>query len=101
MMTASTVPKAIAVLSKRDIEDRFQHVQQRCLHHPIPHAGNAQRPLFRAAWLGNPHAFDRAGLVLSSPQFLFQACEFFELAVLEFLDRSEEHTSELQSLRHL
>ena len=86
MVASPTVPKAIAVLSESDVEDRFQHVQQRCLHHTIPHARNTQRPLFRAAWLGNPHAFDRLGLILSGPQFLFQAREFFELAVLEFLD---------------
>src|ERR1019366_3667180 len=86
MMTASSVPKAVAVLGEGDVEDRFQHMQQRRLHHPISNAWNAQRPLFRAAWLGYPYALDRAGLILSRPKFLLQPAHLFELAVLESPD---------------
>ena len=85
-MTAPTVPKSIAALGERDVEDRFQHMQQRRLQHPISNAGNPQRPQFLAARLGYPDALDRAGPILSRPQFLLQPTQFFGLAVPESLD---------------
>ena len=47
--------EAVAVLGKLRLEDRFQYVPQRGLHHAVAYRGDAQRPLLLAAGLGNPN----------------------------------------------
>ena len=54
--------ETVALLSKVPLKDRFQHVPQCRLHHPVRPSGSP-RPFVRAARLGNPDPPHRLGPV--------------------------------------
>jgi hypothetical protein len=60
------------VFRKFTLEDGFQHMPQRRLHHAIPNRWYAQWSFLVAAGFGYPCSSDRVWLVLALSQFFFQ-----------------------------
>jgi site-specific DNA recombinase len=83
MMTAPSVSKAVAVFGKCVVEDRFQNVQQGCLHHAVAHGRYSQRSQFLASRLGNPGPADRLRAVVIRPQSFFQPLQLLQVVFLK------------------
>ena len=55
--------ESIAVSGEAALEDRLQHIQERGLHHAVPHGRNTQRSLLLRSQLLDPHPLDWPWLV--------------------------------------
>src|SRR6266567_504577 len=70
--------KPVRAILKVCLKDWLQYQQHRCLHHPVPHRRNAQRPQFSIG-LGNvnsPHRLGAVGPLPQAPLDLVQKCRF-------------------------
>ena len=75
VFASSPGAKAIGMVGKVDLKDRLQDVDQRRLHNPISHRGNAQWALFRAAWFGDENPSNGLGTIRALSQGLSQSAQ--------------------------
>src|SRR5262245_41654852 len=61
-------PEAVTVDGEVVLEDRFQHVPQCALRHPVAYRGNPQRAQFLLARFGDVHPLDRLRTIAAVAQ---------------------------------
>src|SRR5438093_3402325 len=93
LLTAPVRSKTVALLGKAPLKDRFQHVSQCGLHHPVSNRRNPQGALFLTARLGNPDPPDCLGPVAAVLQRLGELLQVLLQMLLEHLHRLVVHPS--------
>ena len=87
ILTPAPRPKPVAVLRKLPLEDRFQHMAEGRLHHPVPYRGYAERPFPPSPRLGNPHPTHRLRAIRPGAQRLGQPLHLLLQVAPERRDR--------------
>ena len=102
VLATASGTEAVTVFGKVPFEDRFHHVSDRSLHHPVPHSRNAQRPSFLGGRaLGIQTRLIALGRYVPSFSSRWQTGQILFQASLEHLDGLVVHSGASPIRLHL